>query len=323
MKIHSILCVALFVVGALAIVQINPYVHPLGDEAPAIDEHIVDYVNRAQTRWVAGHNRRFDGMKVKDIKKLCGVTEMASSLPIKEIEKVAAIPESFDSRIQWPGCIGDIRDQGHCGSCWAFGAVESLADRFCIQSKGQTKVVLSAQDLTSCDNLNSGCNGGNPSLAWRYMSTTGVVSEECYPYEMGTCQHPGCSDEPTPKCNKTCANGKTFASDKHFAANFYSIARNVSQIATEIMTNGPVEAAFTVYTDFNTYKSGVYSHVSGSSEGGHAISIIGWGVEDGVDYWLVKNSWNTGWGIDGYFKIRRGTNECGIEAAIVAGLAKV
>lgn len=83
---------------------------------------------------------------------------------------------------------------------------------------------------------------------------------------------------------------------------------------TEIMTNGPVEAAFTVYSDFMSYKSGVYKHTSGTVEGGHAVKILGWGVENGEKYWLVANSWSTSWGMDGYFRILKGVNECGIES---------
>lgn len=74
------------------------------------------------------------------------------------------------------------------------------------------------------------------------------------------------------------------------------------------MTHGPVEASFTVYTDFLTYKSGVYYHTSGSSLGGHAVKIVGWGVDAGVPYWHVANSWNEDWGDRGFFKIRRGNN---------------
>jgi cathepsin B len=85
------------------------------------------------------------------------------------------------------------------------------------------------------------------------------------------------------------------------------------------MTNGPVEISITVYDDFLTYKSGVYTHVSGSELGGHAVRMLGWGTENGVDYWLVANSWNNGWGDNGFIKIRRGTNECGIEESVVAG----
>lgn len=69
------------------------------------------------------------------------------------------------------------------------------------------------------------------------------------------------------------------------------------------MTNGPIEASFSVYEDFLTYKSGVYKHTTGSYLGGHAIKVLGWGVEGGEDYWLCANSWNNEWGANGYFKI--------------------
>lgn len=96
----------------------------------------------------------------------------------------------------------------------------------------------------------------------------------------------------------------------------------MSKIQNEIMTNGPVEGAFTVYEDFINYKEGVYKHVTGKALGGHAIRILGWGVEDETPYWLIANSWNTDWGNNGYFKILRGENHCGIEAEISAGIPK-
>jgi cathepsin B len=92
---------------------------------------------------------------------------------------------------------------------------------------------------------------------------------------------------------------------------------------TELMKHGPVEAAFTVYDDFPLYKKGVYKHTSSTPLGGHAVKLMGWGVEDGVKYWLVANSWNTDWGDNGYFKIIRGINECGIESELVAGEVKI
>ncbi len=91
----------------------------------------------------------------------------------------------------------------------------------------------------------------------------------------------------------------------------------------EIYENGPVEGSFLVYEDFVTYKSGVYQHVTGSYLGGHAIKMIGWGVENGVKFWWVVNSWNNEWGENGLFKIRRGSNECGIENSVNAGLPKL
>lgn len=90
----------------------------------------------------------------------------------------------------------------------------------------------------------------------------------------------------------------------------------------EIQNNGPVQAAFTVYADFMSYKSGVYEHITGQELGGHAIKIIGWGVENKVPYWLVANSWNYDWGDKGFFKIKRGSNHCGIEGQVFAGIPK-
>ena len=87
---------------------------------------------------------------------------------------------------------------------------------------------------------------------------------------------------------------------------------------SDLVSKGPVSAAFSVYADFPTYKSGVYQHKTGQMLGGHAVEIIGYGTESGTDYWLVKNSWNEEWGDNGTFKILRGSNECGIEDDIAS-----
>jgi len=94
-------------------------------------------------------------------------------------------PAEFDSQKQWPNCVHAIRDQASCGSCWAFGATEELSDRFCIHTNGATNVVLSPQDLVSCDGGNMGCNGGWLLNAHVYMQNQGVVSDACMPYSSG------------------------------------------------------------------------------------------------------------------------------------------
>lgn len=87
-------------------------------------------------------------------------------------------------------------------------------------------------------------------------------------------------------------------------------------IQKAIMTDGPVEAGFTVYKSFMSYQSGVYERhwwkVWDTVEGGHAVKIVGWGVENDTEYWIIANSWSTQWGEDGFFRILRGKNECGI-----------
>src|SRR5262249_3706505 len=109
------------------------------------------------------------------------------------------------------------------------------------------------------------------------------------------------------------------------ATSAYSVdGSDPTNIQNEIFQNGPVEAAFTVYEDFMDYTSGVYQYDGVSEQlGGHAVKILGWGndADSGLDYWLVANSWNTTWGEQGFFKIVRGQDDCGIEDGIVAGKA--
>jgi C1A family cysteine protease len=86
-----------------------------------------------------------------------------------EDDTPSTAPATFDARTQWPACIHTIKDQKQCGSCWAFAATEALSDRICIATSGKTNVVLSPQDLVSCDTGNMGCNGGYLNRAWQYL----------------------------------------------------------------------------------------------------------------------------------------------------------
>ncbi|KAA0200775.1 Cathepsin B [Fasciolopsis buskii] len=252
------------------------------------------------------------------------------------------IPRSFDSREYWGHCptVSQIRDQSSCGSCWAFGAAEAISDRICIHSCGDVMAEISALDLLACcESCGDGCYGGWPGLAWDYWKNNGIVSggskenpNGCTNYPFPSCAHnnrgsrPSCSPTiyRTPTCMKQCDSkyNRSYFEDLHYAAKSYNVPANEQQIMAEIMTNGPVEAAFEVYEDFGTYESGIYFHSWGKLVGGHAIRMLGWGEENGVPYWLLANSWNEEWGENGYFRILRGNNECGIESEVVAGMPK-
>lgn len=201
-----------------------------------------------------------------------------------------------------------------------------MSDRICIQSGQKDQTRISSEDLLTCCGIScgNGCNGGYLSGAWNYFKKTGLATgylyndkKWCSSYAFAPCDHhttgkygPCGPSKPTPKCVKTCStdSGRTYSSDLWTASDVYSLPSNVAKIQTELMTNGPIEVAFTVYEDFLTYKTGVYSHKSGSALGGHAVKMIGWGVENGTPYWTVANSWNEGWGDNGFFKIKRGSN---------------
>merc|ERR1712198_423234 len=185
--------------------------------------------------------------------------------------------------------------------------------------------------MTSCDKAGDmGCNGGVPSTAYMYYKTVGVVTggnygdkSMCWSYQLPPCSHhtnstkyPACDgDSKTPRCTRQCVDdGEKWADAKHYGKTTYQF-QSVDDLMQDLVQNGPVTAQFFVYSDFLTYTGGVYEHKRGAGQmlGGHAIKIIGYGVENGTPYWLITNSWNADWGDNGFFKIVRGKNNCQIE----------
>jgi len=317
---------------------------------PAVSSDLIRQIKDTKPLWEPDLNEHFSGASLKNAKELCGTLRVSGKHnphPIKVYEAMD-LPTDFD----WRSKMGDkcpslmeVRDQANCGSCWAFGSVEAMTDRICIHSNGSKKVHISSQDVTSCCHLGDmGCNGGIPETAYAYYKNTGVVSggqygdeSGCFAYELPPCAHhvnstkyPPCANSTkTPKCTKKCDSDiKVWVQDKHHGATTYNF-KNVTDMTADIYLNGPLTAQFFVHQDFLAYKSGVYHHTGiGPMLGGHAIKIIGWGVDAGVDYWWVANSWNEDWGDHGFFKIRKGTNECQIEnfainGGPVAGLPKL
>jgi len=164
--------------------------------------------------------------------------------------------------------------------------------------------------MVSCDTSNYGCNGGYLNKAWDYLHQTGIVSDACYPYTSG-----GGNDG---TCKRSCTGSGTW---KKYHSQSYSTFRDVNSIKQEVYTNGPIQTGFIVYSDFMSYSSGVYVHTTGGQLGGHAVKIVGWGQSGSTPYWVVANSWGTGWGLNGYFWM--GMNQCSFEQQGIAGHAQV
>jgi cathepsin B len=318
---------SLFVV--IALVALCRAAHPFA----TLD--MVRHINMNQSSWVASLTSPMARLEREEFRSMLGIKDLKKAWfdpanpPLKaftDAENLNA-PDEFDPRVQWPQCttMKAVRDQSSCGSCWAFGAVEFISDRECIMNN--VNLPVSAEDMNSCSGAGS-CNGGYPQSAVSYWKSTGVVSEACRPYSLPSCDHhiPGSKNPcpssmyPTPSCVKQCVNGETWATSKRKASSVYTVGGEKNMM-TELSTNGPCEAAFTVYEDFVLYTSGIYHHVSGASEGGHAVKIMGYGIENNVKYWLFANSWNPNWGEKGFFRMRRGSNECGVESTIWCGLA--
>jgi len=293
-------------------------------EEIAVSTSMIREINKKQSSWKAAHNRitRMPKSQARRLLSLNMNDLHVDKSMMREFtkEQLIGAPESFDSRTQWPDCptIREIRDQAVCGSCWAFGAVEAMSDRQCIH-KGEVRR-FSAEDMLSCGTgLLGHCGncekGGQPECAWHYYTHHGVVSEECFPYTAGN------DTSYTPACVKNCTGNPSldWDTDKRIGKKSY-ILIGESQMMSDLSENGPFEAAMLVYSDFMSYESGIYHHVSGGYEGGHAIKMVGYGEENGEKYWICANSWDDDWGEDGYFRIRRGHNDCMIETIGYAGL---
>ncbi|KAJ9168047.1 hypothetical protein P3X46_019621 [Hevea brasiliensis] len=210
----------------------------------------------------------------------------------------AVLPETKDWREK--GIVSPVKDQGHCGSCWTFSTTGALEAAY-HQAFGKG-ISLSEQQLVDCAGAfnNFGCNGGLPSQAFEYIKYNGgLESEEAYPYtgKDGTCKF-------------SLENVGVQVLD---SVNITLGAEDELKHAVAFVR--PVSVAFEVVSGFRFYKSGVYtSDVCGKTpmDVNHAVLAVGYGVEDGVPYWLIKNSWGDNWGDNGYFKMELGKNMCGV-----------
>ncbi|KAJ8953148.1 hypothetical protein NQ318_017175 [Aromia moschata] len=290
-------------------------------------DEFIQSINEKATTWTARKN--FEGYTDEQLAALAGVkaiyTNESQKLPvIVHNVNTDGIPDTFDSREIWPECdsIRTIRNQGGCGSCWAFAAVEVMSDRLCIFSAGAKQFTFAPEELISCCTAcGDGCNGGTLFEPFNYWVNNGIPSGGDEGSNYGCRPYTAASTGQTPECNERCVSGysKSWSDDIRHGIAAFQVTNTVEQMQHEIVINGPIEAYMMVYSDFYNYGSGVYQYTSGNEVGGHAVKILGWGTDNGVPYWLIANSWGTGFGEGGFFRILRGSNNCQIESYLSAG----
>jgi len=243
---------------------------------------------------------KFADMSWEEFKasKLGATQNCSATLKGSHIMTEEALPETKDWREA--GIVSPVKDQGSCGSCWTFSTTGALEAAY-TQATGK-RVSLSEQQLVDCAQPfnNFGCNGGLPSQAFEYIKYNGGLdTEEAYPYK---------------GVNELC----------HFEPNSVGVkvadSVNITLGAEDELKHAvglvrPVSVAFQVIDGFRLYTSGVFtSDHCGTTpmDVNHAVLAVGYGVEDGIPYWLIKNSWGADWGADGYFKMELGKNMCGV-----------
>jgi len=227
-------------------------------------------------------------------------------------EEMIKAPAYFD----WTdkGVVTPVKNQGDCGSCWTFSTTGNIEGQWALYSSAHTLQGLSEQWIVDCStrclvsepNLcNSGCGGGLPWLAYEdIIANKGLPSEASYPYtgEDGT-----------------CANNQALVAT---ISNWTALSTNPAEINTFLVSNGPL--SITLNADLlMSYSSGVITGPADeclNSESDHAVLLVGYGSNSTVPYWIVKNSWRTDWGMNGYFMMESDNGLCGANACVTSSL---
>eukprot|EP01035_Chromulina_nebulosa_P017557 gene17557-23121_t len=224
----------------------------------------------------------------------------------RPLYNISELPESLDYREL--GLLTTDLNQHiptYCGSCWAHAAFSSIADRIKIATKGTKRdVIPSIQVLINCGDAGS-CNGGDSNAANAWVYKNGVPDITCQQYQAVNME---CSAYNT--CMNCDPNSGCYSVENYplITVSEYGVATGDLAIMSEIYARGPVSAYINAYC-IEDYTGGInnYDTCVGSVTN-HAIQLNGWGTENGVDYWIGRNSWGTYWGEHGFFRIVRGGN---------------
>jgi len=264
----------------------------------------VDFINtyNAKNNGVTLAINEFADLTHTEFKKYLGLKKVEitpNNTP--SVASNVALPSSMDWRAK--GAVTPIKNQENCGSCWSFSTTGSVEG--CHFLGTGDLVALSEQNLMDCSTAqgNEGCDGGLMTDAMTYIiDNGGIDTETSYPYtaEDGTCHYSAAN------------SGSTLAS-------FVNVATGSEADLQAKADKGPTSVAIDASQDsFQFYSSGVYYEPACSSTNlDHGVLVVGWGVDSTnkktPDYWLVKNSWGTSWGLDGYIWMARNmNNNCGI-----------
>jgi len=280
-------------------------------------EHIRAAIKAKGARWHADKTSVSE-LSLEEKKKRLGAREdediLATALSSQEtapIPEVVGAPATLDWRnVNGISYVSPVKNQGSCGSCWAFATTAGTESQVTIATGG-LPIDLAEQILVSCSGAGS-CSGGSSATASNYIRDVGIPLESCFPYTATN-----------NLCSNACANWQdnTYRIKGWHRASTTTITAD--DIKNALYAYGPIVATMYVYEDFPSYRSGVYSYVTGSYLGAHAVLVVGY--DDTQQAFIVKNSWGTGWGEDGYFMIAysevTGTSKFGYSTMVYDGYA--
>jgi len=286
-----------------------------------------------QTSWSVGVNK-FSDLSREEVAQYTGprkypaealaISCLAKGVTAPKVDRHAA-PTSFDWRTHSPPIVEPVKDQGQCGSCWAFSTISVIESAWAIAGNPLTS--FSEQEIVDCSVgcsmeppygkvCNQGCNGGWPWNAYEdIFGWNGVELETSYVYtaQTGTCKRSSHGPPTAAISNYTCLSTPQGA------------IADEDDMAAFVAQYGPVSIAMDAGL-LETYTGGIIKPTAGQCSQvqlDHAIVIVGYDFTGATPYWIVRNSWAESWGEQGYFRIQKGINACGLASAVSHPIIKV
>jgi len=211
-------------------------------------------------------------------------------------------PTTFDWRNQG-NVVTPVYNQGQCGSCWAFSATENVESRWALA--GHTLTQLSMQQVVSCDTTDGGCGGGWPYNAYQYLiGAGGQESYAAYPYTAE---------------NSPCNFQSQYIVAKPTSWTYVTNSQDESQMVNYLVTNGPLSVCVDA-SNWSFYTGGVYPASSCSTSIDHCVDAIGYNLGGSSPYWIIRNSWGTGWGLSGYMYLQYGADACAVAQVVTSSI---
>ncbi len=266
--------------------------HALSEEFAGIEAAI----QSQGARWFAGETS-VSSLQAEERRNLLGLIkpdqldeESAAALEDPASFRAAALPSKLDWRSHNGGYVTPVRNQGQCGSCWAFATTAAMESKFLMYFDAPGyDLNLAEQVMVSCSTAGN-CGGGYIDKASAFLRDTGVPVEDCFPYTASN-----------NNCSNACSNWLNYTYNISGYRWITFRSATVDLLKNALYTYGPLVTTMDVYTDFYYYKYGVYSYTYGTFQGGHAVLLVGY--DDAAQCFIVKNSWGRDWGESGYFRI--------------------